>query len=332
MTQEKAIAKAPTPIQALAQFLEGRKGEIEKVLPKDLDVERVIKTAIMAAMENPDIGEKCTPVSIYRSVMQASLMGLTVGSGFNEGYFIRYGNSCAFRASYLGWSKVAMRSADVDMIRASVVYSNDGLELSEQPPSVTHKPKWEGGSRGEVIGSLACAYTMENGSHRLYDFTFVSAEDLESAREQADKGRPSPAWRTWTDEMRKKVAIRRLCKMLPRNDAMNSLSRLESNADNGIVDVPDPVALPETDNLTAIVDARFEEASEEELKAGVEELKAEVVNTALEEKKAPAKNRTSRLKERMNPKKTDRKPEVVEPETKEDDEPDYGTDQGDIEF
>ena len=78
---------------------------------------RVIKTAIMAAMESEEIGQKCTPLSIYRSVVQASLMGLTVGSGFNEGYFIRYKDACTFRASYLGWAKVAQRSEGVDLIQ-----------------------------------------------------------------------------------------------------------------------------------------------------------------------------------------------------------------------
>ena len=305
----KALTKA-NPISELAKFLEGRKSEIVKVLPEGLSVERVIKTAVMAAMENPDIGEKCTAVSIYRSVVQAALMGLTVGSGFNEGYFIRYGNSCTFRASYLGWAKVATRSDGIDLIRASVVFSNDEFDISEQPPSVQHTPRWAAGKRGEVLGSLACAYRVSQTTdgrtlHALYDFTFVPVEDLGAAQAMADKGQASPAWRTWPNEMRKKVAIRRLCKLLPRNDQLSRLTRIENSADNGVVDVPDPEALPETDNLNEmIVDSRFEEVAPDP------EPEAEP------KKGNGSKSKSSRLKKKMADSKEEAPPA--------DNVPDYG--------
>ncbi len=330
MADSKAIAKR-NPINELSLFLEGRKGEIQKVLPAGLSVERVIKTAVMAAMENTDIGHKCSAISIYRSVVQASLMGLTVGSGFNEGYFIRYGNACTFRASYLGWTKVAIRSDGIDMIRASVVYSNDDLELSEQPPSVLHRPRWDGGKRGDVVGALACAYTMRDGRHELYDFTFVPPEDLDAARAQADRVKQSPAWRSWANEMRKKVAIRRLCKMLPRNEALGRLTRIENNADDGVVDVPDPEALPDTDNLNEmIVDARFEEPPQPE--AAVAE--PEVVPTPKPEPKpkpeptTKKQTKTSQLKSKMSK----NKPEGPPPPSEE--VPDYGPPdaRGDMDF
>lgn len=343
--QSQAIAKR-NPISELATFLEGRKKEIVKVLPEGLSVERVVKTAVMAAMENPDIGQKCTPVSIYRSVVQASLMGLTVGSGFNEGYFIRYGNACTFRASYLGWSKVATRSDGIDIIRASVVYSNDELDISEQPPAVRHKPRWVAGNRGEVVGALACAYTLRKGPdgkayHDLFDFTFVPPEDLAAAKAQADKVKESPAWRSWPNEMRKKVAIRRLCKLLPRNDALSRLTRIENSADDGVVDVPDPEALPDTDNLNEmIVDARFEEQRQEEHPAEPEIIDApppEQPQSKPEpvEKEQPKQSKSSRLKGKIgNAKKQQVQDQPPPPPPPDEDEiPDYGVpEQGDMDF
>ena len=261
--QGKDVAKPPNKIQLLSQFLEGRRQEIVKVLPQNLDVERVIKTAIMAAMENDEIGQKCTAMSIYRSVVQASLMGLTVGSGFNEGYFIRYGNACTFRASYLGWTKVAQRSEGVDIIRASVVYEHDHFAMTEHPPTLEHRPQWKGGQRGAVVGAVAVAYTvreLKDGrtAHVLYDFAFVDGAELDEAKKLADKYKESPSWRTWPGEMRKKVAVRRLCKWLPRTDDLNRLTRIENSADSGVVDVPDL----DIDNVREmVVDTRFEEVS-----------------------------------------------------------------------
>lgn len=334
--KQQALAKR-NPIGELATFLDGRKGEITKVLPEGLSVERVIKTAVMAAMENPDIGQRCTPLSIYRSVVQASLMGLTVGSGFNEGYFIRYGDSCTFRASYLGWSKVAIRSEGIDLIRASVVYTNDDLDISEQPPEVHHKPRWVSGSRGDVVGALACAYTIRHGAdgrpcHDLVDFTFVPPEDLAAAKKLADQRKESPAWKSWPNEMRKKVAIRRLCKLLPRNEALSKLTHIENNADQGVVDIPDPEALPETDNLDhvianpttgEVVDAEFVDEPPPEPPSS----KPDPVET--EPKK---ESKSQRLKGRLGGgKKQQQKQPPPPPDHGE--IPDYGPpEQGDIEF
>lgn len=315
------------PMKELAEFLEGRRDEIEKLLPPSVGVDRMIKTALMAAMENEEIGGKCTAHSIYRSVMQASLMGLTVGTGYNEGYFIRYKNSCTFRASYLGWVKVAQRTDGVDLIRSSVIYANDHFEMSEHPPVLEHKPQWLKGKRGEIIGAVAVAYTLRQTSdgkthHDMLDFAFIDGVDLDMARKQADRHKASPAWRDWPDEMRKKVAVRRLCKWLPRNEDLSQLQRIENHADNGVLNAPDP----RIDDVNGLVmDARFEEPTPEPAAKKDEPPKElpepEVVNTnPPASKPAPKKpSRADKLKGDMVP-----PPESPSPKGEQDDDPDYG--------
>ncbi len=304
-TKKDAAAAKPrrNRIQELSSFLEGRRSEIVKILPENLSVERVMKTAIMAAMENEEIGQKCTSVSIYRSVVQASLMGLTVGSGFNEGYFIRYGNSCTFRASYLGWTKVALRSDGVDMIRASVVCTGDEFEMSEQPPVLIHKPLRQ--SSGDVEGAVAVAYTLRelpDGriSHAMLDFAFVDADDLAMAKKMADRHKESPAWKSWPNEMRKKVAVRRLCKWLPRNEQLERLSRIENSADNGIVDVPDP----DIPSDMKVIDQRFDDMpqEQEQEQAPAQAPTVELPEPEVMQPEKPASGRksaTSKLKDQM---------------------------------
>lgn len=312
--QEQAVAETPTnPIMALKGYIESRRNEIEQILPPGMDINRVVKTAMLAAMENPEIGEKCTAMSIYRSVLQASLMGLMVGDGRSHGYFIRYGQACTFRASYLGWAEVARRSEGVDLIRASVVYENDTFEMHEHPPSLKHSRNWSG-DRGDIIGSVAVAYTTHDRPdgtklHSMLDYAFVSSDELDQARKLADTGRASPAWKSWPDEMRKKVAVRRLCKWLPSNTELSRLTRIENNADNGLVDVPDP----DIDNLEQIVDARFEEVTESP------KAEPEVVKDTAKAK--PAKpTQAEKLKAQMGK----AKPKEAPAAPIEDDAPDYG--------
>jgi phage RecT family recombinase len=270
---ETSIARQPeNKIKILSDYFHGRKSDIAKVIPPGMSVERVIKTAMLAAFDNPDIGNECTPGSVFRSVLQACLMGLTIGNGYSEGYLIPYkvwtkgpnGKSlshteCTFKASYIGWAKVAKRSDDVDVVRASVVYGHDEFNFSEHPPLLTHTPM-RSQDRGEIVGAVAAAYKLcrlDNGRavHDLYDFTFVDPTDLQKARKLADAYKASPAWSAWTDEMRKKVAIRRLCKMLPRNEQLDRLMRIENLADDQQI-AADPDVSGDLDMITT--DARFD--------------------------------------------------------------------------
>lgn len=263
MTQEdKSLAR-------LARFIEERRREIAKIVPKGKNVDQVIKTALIAAMEDSQIIEKCTPLSIYRSVMQAAMMDVSVGRGMNEAYLIRYGNSCTLRVSYLGLMKIARRSPGVDVIRASVVYEMDEFDPSEQPPSLLHRCSYIG-DRGERVGAVAAAYTLnraEDGTttHVLVDFAFVSEDELQEAQAQAESKRESPAWRKWPNEMAKKVAVRRLVKTLPRTDDLNRVIGIESNADEGVCDVPDPAIDSDMDR---VVDVAFSEEEPQPVRQG----------------------------------------------------------------
>lgn len=281
MTKEE-IVKRQNRIQSLSELLNKQRSEIAKILPRGMSVDRVIKTAIIAAMDNPKIGEKCTPMSIYRSVLQATLMGLSVGTGFCEGYLIPYKGTCTFRASYLGWIKVALRSDGIDLIRASVVHQNDEFLMREQPPSVRHSPRWAQGIRGGLIGAVAVAYTIESGAHLLRDFSFVDKDELTKARELSSDS--ADVWRNWPYEMAKKVAIRRLCKMLPSNEAMDRLASIENSADNGRPNTPDP----EIDSVEDMVaDASSVERNNQEeptkKKSRTSSLKNKVLSKADEE-------------------------------------------------
>ena len=275
--QENKLAVNPNAkdINSLAAYLAHKRPEIESLLTDGRGVERVIKTAMMAAMESPDIIGKCTAKSVYRSLMQSVIMGLSIGNGFGEAYLVRYGQNCTLAAGYIGWKKVACRSDGVDLIRASVVYENDHIEVTEHPPAVIHEPTFV--DRGECIGALAVAYSMVDGKHVLYDFTFMPNEDLEKARE----GSKSGVWNKWLDEMRKKTVTRRLCKQLPRNEALEKLTGLENNADNGIVNIPEP------------------ELDEEIIEGEIIETTAVELEVVVDEPKGPKKSKASKIKAGM---------------------------------
>lgn len=234
--EKRNITVADQKLRDLDAYLKKKADKIQGMLPSGVSAIRTINMTMMAAVESPRILEKCTVASIYRSAMQAASMGLQVGNGYNEAYLVPYGDTCTLRASYMGWVKIAKRSPEVKTVRASIVRDGDVFEASEHPPRVTHEPNYRDSS-SEVIGAVAVAYCPDGS---VLDFTFVPLDDLEKARKLADSMKPSVAWAEWPLEMCKKVAIRRLVKLLTPDEYMGRLASIENNADNGMVNVPDP--------------------------------------------------------------------------------------------
>lgn len=310
--------KSQSPILRFESLLAAKKQELQTIMPQGVSVDKFIKTAKLAMMSQPDVLASCDEMSVYRSVMQASLMNLVAGNGFTEGYYIPYNGECTFRASYKGWVKIARRTKGVDLIRASVVYENDDFEISEMPPRVEHKPSL--GQRGKCIGAVAVAYTAKiNGEYALFDFTFMSNEDLEKARALGARNGP---WDKWGDEMRKKTVIRRLCKMLPIDDNgdLDRLQAIENSADNGVSYV-DP-------ELT-VIDASFEppppptRTQEVKEDLAIDKTKRPGKREPPEDKRGDAGASKSEPKEKPKP-KPKKKPEPPPPQETEDlDDDDY---------
>jgi recombination protein RecT len=214
----------------LTQLLESKQETLQALMPQGFDAKRLLKIAIVAVNENPEIAT-CSPFSVYRSVAQAMQLGLEPGKASGEAYLIPYKGECTFQASYRGWLKIA-RGPNVRQIHAAVVYDKDNFRFSEAPKTVLHEPNLDG-DRGKLRGAYAVAYDHEG---RVFDATWVTADELKKAN---DLSKNSPAWKNWGDEMRKKVAIKRLCKTLPLDTRGKKLVQIEAGQDAGSLIDPD---------------------------------------------------------------------------------------------
>lgn len=204
-----------------------RKQSVQQLLARTPeDAERFIRGFMLAIETNPAL-LACSKGSILRALLHSAEVSLTVGGAYPHAYLIPYKPHGApeaeaqFQISVWGYVELIRRSGQVKKVWADVIYSNDEYEVTSgtDGKSIVHKPKSfvARGERGTLVGAYACAL-LENGETV---FEPVSAEDLELARKQ-NTGK-SPAWTTWPDQQRQKVALKRLQKYLPKGPADRAL-------------------------------------------------------------------------------------------------------------
>ncbi len=204
---QETQSSPPTPAQTIGAYLKKMEPEIARVMPKHMDVDRLLRIALTTIRTNPQLLE-CTIPSLLGAVMQAAQLGLEPGL-LGQCYIIPYGREATFIIGYKGMIDLARRSGNIKSIYAHEVYSNDEFEYEYGlHPSLTHRPAMN--ERGEFIGVYAVAHFMDGG----YQFEFMSKEEIDRRRMRSRSYNSGP-WVTDYEEMAKKTVIRHMFKYLP---------------------------------------------------------------------------------------------------------------------
>lgn len=199
------------------EILETNKEAFAQALPAvGLTAERVIRTALTAMRQNPDL-MKCEPKSVIASLLQACEVGLSVSNTLGQAYLVPFNNArkgikeCTMIIGYRGFTQLAMRSEKVNPIQSFIVYENEPFELKGGSfPSISHTPLPPAQRGKNKIGVYAVAPLKDGTSAHA----FLWADEVEALKKRSRAGSSGP-WITDPDEMWKKTAIRRLAKMLP---------------------------------------------------------------------------------------------------------------------
>jgi len=233
---------------ALVKFLDSKSLEVQTVMPEKESVERALKMAIVAATDNPKILE-CTHISIYRALLQTCHLGISLSPILNEAHFIPYGGKCTLQLGYRGWIKLVTESDKIQDIYADTVCENDIFKVVKgSRPDLVHE-------YAPVRGVPTHVYAMAFFRDGHFKFEVVPWSDIEKAKQLSKKGgKVNPAWAMWQEEMSKKVAIKRLCKVLipmlgHKGEKLAHAAAIENNAgDDGFLD-------PEIDDLEDFIEA-----------------------------------------------------------------------------
>lgn len=228
------------PREQIAYLLEQKKGELAKMLPKTLSIDRLLKVAQIAATTTPALAE-CDVPSLVGAIGQCAQMGLEPNTVLGHAYLVpfnvkrkdgrgneRWVKSVQVVIGYKGLIDLARRSGQIVSIAAHEVCEADHFELVYGlDEKLNHTPAM--GDRGQVVGFYAVA-KLQGGGHA---FEFMSLHQVrEIMKATQSKGGYGP-WKDHFIEMGRKTVIRRLAKYLPLSVEFQTAAALDGMADAG---------------------------------------------------------------------------------------------------
>lgn len=215
-------AKQLSPVAAFRKNLEGgQRDQIAKQLPKGLDVDRFVRTAMTVVQMNPEL-LLCTPTSLFGSIMLAAKDGLLPDG--KEAVIQPYNVNVARKGAPAVWEKQAQympmvkglmqimyRSGEVAMVDGVAVYEKDVFEYERgDMPRIIHKPY----TGIEAPGPVVAAYVVIKLKNGEVKREVMFRRDIEAVR-NASKAKDGPGWKNWYDQFAIKAVIKRAFKQLP---------------------------------------------------------------------------------------------------------------------
>jgi recombination protein RecT len=201
--------------------------EFERALPGKIGVDRMMRIAMTAILQNPQLAE-CSPNSFFGSLLQALALGLEVNTPLGQAYLIprrkkdksgSVGWECNFQLGYQGLLELCYRYRDgkgYRRIAAEVVYKGDTFDFRYGAAQhIEHIPQWQSQEPTHVWA----LYETENGGLRFVVWSW--AEVLKHASDFSDAYDKSySAWKssqTSMEEMAKKTVLKSLLKYAPKS-------------------------------------------------------------------------------------------------------------------
>jgi recombination protein RecT len=233
-----------TPFQerfvSFRKFLRTMEGQLTMALPKHVKAEHLIRVVLTEISKTPKLLD-CTQESMVGALMHAAQLGLDVGGVLGQSYLVPFKNRKKGGAlevqlipGYKGLVKLAYQSGEVGAIRARVVRARDEFHYEYGIDEVLiHKPY-----RGPDPGALVAVYAVAR-IKGLEESQFVVLEkwEVDAIRNDFSKSADNGPWVTDYEEMAKKSAVRRLCKLLPQsveNDALAKAVATDERAQAGL--------------------------------------------------------------------------------------------------
>jgi recombination protein RecT len=213
----------PTPqIVVFRDRLVDRKVEIEAALAgSGISVDRFIRTAVTAASNQAELLSDVSFQSLWLAIMQACRDGLLPDG--RQGALVPYKKTAKWIPMYHGLIDRFQQSGEFRWIGADLHRDDDiafDRWLDETGQHFLHRP---GPGNGKVLDTYAAATTKSGG----FFVTVINENEMTRIRNVSRaKGDDSP-WAQWTDQMRLKTALRRLCKLLPVPQPLEDLVNRE---------------------------------------------------------------------------------------------------------
>lgn len=211
--------KAITPIDEVKNMLQKMSQDFTAALPEHVTVEKFTRVVITSLRLNPTLLD-ANRLTLYASAMQCAQDGLLPDG--REAAFVPFKGNVKYMPMVGGICKKARNSGEILNLDAVVVYEKDEYSAWVDENGQHFKfVKSREADRGKHILTFAYATTKDGG---LY-FEEIDEKQMQAIEAMSTAG-TSPWKGAFKDEMRRKSAIRRLCKYrLPSSTDLDDLVR-----------------------------------------------------------------------------------------------------------
>ena len=208
------------------------KNELASALPKFLDSDHFVRSAITEFRLNPALAE-CSVPSVLGYFMQAAATGLEPASVLGQCYPVPFNNKktgqreVQFLISYKGMLSIARRSGEIASVIAEAVHEKDEFVLEYgMEPKLIHKPYIDG-DPGAFRGAYCIVRFKGEGVEPVIKYMPKSEIDKHRARSKASSYGP---WVTDYEAMSLKTVFRSVFKWLPI-----SIEQIQATTTDGAV-------------------------------------------------------------------------------------------------
>jgi recombination protein RecT len=214
-------------------FFEANKNSMAAVLPKHVSAERMIRIALTALRNTPDLMQ-CTTESLMGAVMQCAQLGLEPNTLLGHSYLIPFKNKKEQRTDvqviigYRGLIDLARRSGQIESLSAHAVFENDSFKFAYGlHDSLIHEPSMD--NRGDIVAFYAVA-KLKDGGHV---FEVMSRNTINGVMAKTQSRGAYGPWKDHFEEMGRKTVIRRLFKYLPVSIEIATATAMDEVAEVG---------------------------------------------------------------------------------------------------
>jgi recombination protein RecT len=195
--------------QDIRSLIETAKPKFAAVIPKHIDVDRLVRVTIACISKTPAL-LNCTKESLLNAIMTAAQLGVEPTGVLGSAYLVPYGTECTLIVGYRGLIDLARRSGQIESIEAHVVHENDRFTLKYGlSPILEHEPAWAG-DPGNVKAVYAIAKLKDGGKQ----IEVMTKTQVDAIRAKSKAGKSGP-WVEHYEEMARKTVVRRIAKYLP---------------------------------------------------------------------------------------------------------------------
>ena len=232
--------------------------QLAAALPKFLDTDHFVRSAITEFRLNPALAE-CSVPSVLGYFMQAAACGLEPASMLGQCYPVPFWNSktkqkeAQFICGYRGMLSIARRSGEIASVVAEVVHEKDDFSIEYgMNPSLVHKPYIED-DPGAMRGAYVVVRFKGEGIDPVIKYMPKSEIDKRRNRSKASSSGP---WVTDYEEMAKKTVFRSVFKWLPI-----SIEQIQATTTDGSVSRYNADA--KSNDIEDLVEVEFVAASDD---------------------------------------------------------------------